>query len=85
MPKMFVACKGKTACQENNNQCLTCGRSLDEIYSTRALIDELVLFAQKMGYQNSELFFEYIATKADKKIRHLQKQDNTVNKNHEYH
>lgn len=70
MSKMFVACKGKIACQENDSGCRTCGRSLDEIYGTRALIDELVRYAQRMNYQNADTFFEYIAAKAAKKFNY---------------
>ena len=83
---MFLRCLGKTACQENDTQCRTCGRSLDEIYGTRTLIDELVSFAQKMGYQNSDTFFEYIAAKASKKINFMQQPiDKTVAEKHEHH
>jgi len=89
MPKMFLRCLGKTACQENDEQCRTCGRSLDEIYATRELVDELVSFAQKMQYQNSDTFFEYVAAKAVKKINFLQQQqqqlDNIVSEKHEYY
>jgi len=83
---MFLRCLGKTACQENDTQCRTCSRSLEEIYGTRSLIDELVGFAQKMGYQNSDTFFEYIAAKASKKINVTQQPiDNRVNEKHEHH
>lgn len=74
MVKKFVACKGKTACHENDTQCLSCGRSIDEIYGTRALVDALVNFAQTMGFQNSEAFFDYVTTKAAKKLNHLKQQ-----------
>jgi len=67
MSKLFTPCLGKTACHEDETQCRTCGRSLEEIYATRELIDELVRFAQKMGYANNEVFFHYIASKAIKK------------------
>lgn len=86
MAKMFVACKGKTACHENETRCLNCDRSLDEIYGTRALVDELVNFAQTMGYQNSETFFDYVTARSTKKLQHLQQQAGTpLNEEHEYH
>ncbi len=89
MSKMFVRCMGKTACQENEIECRTCGRSLDEIYGTRSLIEDLVKFAQKMGYQNTDVFFEYVAAKAARKSSHLQQQqqqeDAPVSVKHEYH
>lgn len=74
MSRQFVACKGKTACQENDSQCLSCGRDLNEVYGLRALIDNIALFAQKMEYQNSEEFFEYLTSKAQKKLAHINQQ-----------
>lgn len=74
MSKTFEPCKGKTACQENDSGCRTCGRSVEEIYTTRALIDQLVDFARKMDYTNSQDFFDYVATKAAKKLKHRQEE-----------
>lgn len=71
MSKMFVTCKGKTACQEDDSGCRTCGRSLEEINGTRELINNLVSFVQKMEYRNAETFFSYIASKAEKKLHYL--------------
>lgn len=71
MSKIFVRCMGKTACYETEGQCRTCGRSLDEIHNTRALIDNLVSFTQRMGYENTDAFFEYVAAKAAKKSDYL--------------
>lgn len=86
MSKLFVACKGKTACQENDDECRTCGRSLKEIYGTRDLINELSDFVDKMGYINSDTFLEYIANKAAKKIRYQQQEAGIIIAvNHEYH
>jgi hypothetical protein len=80
MSRTFVACKGKTACQENDTHCITCGRSLDEIYATRDLVEALVEFSEKMRYQNSDMFFEYVVNKASKKLAYIQKQaDETEN------
>jgi hypothetical protein len=86
MTNVFVPCKGKTACQENETHCLTCGRSLEEVYGTRLLVDNIAEFAHNIGYQNSDAFIEYIASKVVKKLAYLQKK--TVLKpsiTHEYH
>lgn len=86
MSRLFVTCKGKTACVENETECRTCGRSLDEIYGTRALIDELAEFVEKMGYANSDMFLEYVANKAAKKIRFKQQEAGMITTvSHEYH
>lgn len=86
MSKSFVSCKGKTACQENESLCRTCGRSLEEIYGTRKLVDELVQFTQKMAYENSDMFLEYVANKAAKKIHYLKEvEDKATAVNYEYH
>ncbi len=90
MSKMFIRCMGKTACQENDIECRTCGRSLEEIYGTRALVDQMVKFAQRMGYENTSIFFEYIADKAMKKMSHVQQQQAELTAQptaieHEYH
>lgn len=86
MAKLFVSCKGKTACREDEHQCHTCGRSLGEIYTTRTLIDGLVNFAQSMGYENSDAFFDYVAAKAKKKLTYQQQQADSMNrKANEYH
>lgn len=47
MARSFNGCKGKTLCRENGTECRTCGRSLDEIYTTRRLIGALADF---IGY-----------------------------------
>jgi len=87
MTKIFKRCLGKTACQEDDVQCRTCGRSLDEIYNTRTLVDDMVKFATQMGYENSDAFFEYISKKAAKKSSYLQQQANSniETVKHEYH
>jgi len=69
MPE-FTPCKGKTACRDNGERCLTCGRSLAEIEQTRSLIDALADFAITQGYDNVEEFAGYVAEKVVKKIRH---------------
>jgi len=66
----FTPCKGKTACRDDGERCLTCGRSLAEIEQTRSLIDALADFAIAQGYDNVEEFAGYVAEKVVKKIRH---------------
>ena len=86
MSKMFIRCMGKTACQEDETHCRTCGRTIEEIYETRALVDGLVNFAKEMGYQNADMFFEYVADKTAKKANHLEHQaGNQSTESHEYH
>jgi len=71
MTRMFHSCKGKTLCAENEAGCRTCGRSLDEICTTRRLIDELASFIVDMDYVNMNDFMLYVASKVSKKVAHL--------------
>jgi hypothetical protein len=66
----FVPCRGKTACRDDGSTCLACGRSLDEIVRTRALIDALAALAIERGYDNVEAFAAYVADKVVGKVRH---------------
>ena len=67
---VFTPCKGKTACRDDGERCLTCGRGFAEIEQTRALIDALAEFAHARGYENVEEFAAYVAGKVEKKVRH---------------
>jgi len=66
----FNPCKGKTACRDDGEKCLTCGRSLAEIEQTRILIDALAEFALTQGYDNVNQFAAYVADKLEKKVRY---------------
>lgn len=66
----FTPCRGKQACVEKGEHCLTCGRSLDEIARTRQLIDELAELALAMDYANIDEFSTYIAAKLSKKVQY---------------
>ncbi|MGA7594785.1 MAG: hypothetical protein WCA64_06265 [Gallionella sp.] len=66
----FKPCKGKTACRDDGEKCLTCGRSLAEIEQTRNLIDAIADFACAQGYNNAGEFAAYVADKVEKKVRH---------------
>jgi hypothetical protein len=65
----FQSCKGKAYCRDDGKTCLTCGRSLEEIDKTRALIALLADAAVDMGYDDVEVFTAYIGEKAGKSAR----------------
>ena len=66
----FNPCQGKTACRDDGEKCLTCGRSFAEIEQTRKLIDALADFACAQNYDNVAEFVAYVASKAEKKVKH---------------
>lgn len=66
----FTPCKGKTACRDDGERCITCDRSFAEIEQTRALIDALAEFAMQQGYDNVDEFAAHVADKLVKKVRH---------------
>lgn len=68
--KTFTPCQGKTACRDDGERCITCGRSFAEIERTRALIDALTEFALDQDYDNLETFAAHVADKVVKKTKH---------------
>lgn len=50
----FSPCNGK--CTEEGEICEGCGRSHEEIAEMKMLVDGLVAFANKKGYENIEDF-----------------------------
>lgn len=74
MSKLFIPCLGKTACRDDGERCLSCGRSLDEIMRTRQLLDELSTLVLEMDYSNTDEFAAYIARKLGKKVAHAREQ-----------
>jgi len=66
----FTPCQGKTACRDDGQRCLTCGRDFDEITRLRDLIDGLADLAIRQDYDNIEAFAAYVAEKVGKKVRH---------------
>jgi hypothetical protein len=66
----FNPCKGKTACRDDGEKCLTCGRSFAEIEQTRNLIDALAEFVCAQSYENVDEFAAYVAEKLRKNIRY---------------
>ena len=67
---IFNPCKGKTACRDDGEKCLTCDRSFAEIEQTRKLIDALAEFVCEQGYDNVNEFAAYVASKVEKKVKH---------------
>jgi len=71
----FKPCAGKTACRDDNIDCLVCGRGLYAIETTRKLIDALAELALTQGYDNVDEFAGYVAAKVVKKVRHRREQN----------
>jgi hypothetical protein len=68
--KAFTPCKGKTACRDDGENCLVCGRGLEEIEETRRLIDALAELAIAHEYENLGEFTTYVVGKVEKKVRY---------------
>jgi hypothetical protein len=74
--KTFTPCKGKIACRDDGENCMVCGRCLQEIVETRRLIDGLAELAMSQEYENLGEFTAYVAEKVEKKVRHRREGDN---------
>lgn len=68
--RQFNPCKGKDACRDDGERCLTCGRKLTEVARTVFLINELSDFVIEQDYDNVDEFAAYIARKLVKKVKH---------------
>ena len=66
----FNPCKGKDACRDDGERCLTCGRKLTEVARTMFLMNELSDFVIEQDYDNVDEFAAYIARKLVKKVKH---------------
>jgi predicted Fe-S protein YdhL (DUF1289 family) len=66
----FTPCQGKTACRDNGEVCLTCGRKLTEIAKLRDLMQELSTLAVDYKYENLDDYAQYIARKVVKMVDH---------------
>jgi len=66
----FVPCAGKSACTEDGSHCRGCGRSHVEIARARDAINALADLAAERGYDNVEVFAEYVAARLIKKVEH---------------
>ena len=64
----FVPCAGKSACTEDGSYCRGCGRSHDEIARARDAINVLADLAFQKGYDDVEVFAEYVAARIVKKV-----------------
>ena len=56
-------------CTEEGTHCEGCGRSHVEIAETKALVMNLVNFAQKQDYENHEEFADFIKKNLVKKLQ----------------
>ncbi len=65
----FNPCRGGIWCTESGSHCEGCGRSHEEIAQTRALVKNLVEFAQKQQYENPEDFAQFISGSLIKKLQ----------------
>ena len=70
----FRPCQGKTACRDDGQRCLTCGRTLEEIAGLRSALDQLANLAIEHDYRNVEEFAAYIALKLAKTITYRRQQ-----------
>lgn len=56
-------------CTEDGTHCKGCGRSHEEIAETKRLVGNLVVFAQKMQYENKEDFANFVGKSLLKKLQ----------------
>ena len=70
MSKSFKSCINRNACNDDGERCRSCGRPLDEIVKTKAVVDTVFSFIQEMDYENSDEFMDYLSRKIAKKIAH---------------
>ena len=70
MGNTFKPCINRNACNDDGVRCRSCGRSLEEIIKTKAVVDTVFNFIQEMDYDNSEEFMGYLSRKIGKKIAH---------------
>ena len=62
----YFPCDGD--CLLLDEQCQSCGRSEAEITGMNKSVDELVAFAEKMGYENPEEFVNGVASSLSYKL-----------------
>ena len=70
LDRTFNRCRGKMFCRDDGEKCLVCGRTLEEIAKTKALIADTAQAAVDLGYANFQEFLDYLAEKASKKIEY---------------
>jgi hypothetical protein len=70
----FTPCQGKTACRDDGERCLTCGRSFEEITRLRDLLDQLAGLALDYQYDNIPEYSAYIARKLEKTMAYRRRE-----------
>lgn len=58
-------------CTEDGTHCKGCGRSHTEIAETKNLVKNIVLFAEKQGYENIDDFAAFITKNISKKLHEI--------------
>jgi hypothetical protein len=66
----FEPSRGKDACRDDGERCLSCGRRLTEIARLREASDALAGLAVDFHYDNTEEFANYVARKLFKIVNH---------------
>lgn len=69
MAYSFKSCVSRGACTEDGDRCRACGRPHEEINAVRALTNQVSEFIQRMEYENSEEFLDYLVKKVGKKLK----------------
>lgn len=59
----------KGQCTEDGTHCQGCGRSHEEIAETKQVINTVVTFAQKQGYENIGEFSNFVGKTVLKKLQ----------------
>lgn len=72
MGHTFKPCINRNACNDDGERCRSCGRSLDEIVKTKAIVDSVFNFIREMNYDNSDEFMDYLSRKIAKKLKHAE-------------
>lgn len=73
MGHTFKPCINRNACNDDGVRCRSCGRTLEEVIKTKALVDAVYNFIREMDYDNSDEFMGYLSRKIDKKMAHATK------------
>lgn len=67
---LFKPCQGKNACRDDGVNCLSCGRSFQEITQLRDLLDQLTTLAIDFHYENIDEYSAYLSRKVKKMINY---------------
>jgi len=58
-------------CTEEGSHCEGCGRTHEDIAETKGLVMNIVNFAKKQGYENTDDFASFINKNISKKLQDL--------------